>query len=74
MKKTRFAYHYYIACFQEKKRSKNTVSLFKSMLQTKNKSYWKTARVVRKNIFNCTNVVEGVKGDSQIANIFKDKI
>ena len=43
------------------------------MLQTKNKSYWKTALVVRKNIFNCTNVVDGVKGDSQIATIFKDK-
>ena len=23
--------------------------------------------------FNCTNVVDGVKGDSQIANLFKDK-
>ena len=43
------------------------------MLRIKNKNYWKTARVERKNKFNCTNVVDGVKDDSQIANLFKDK-
>ena len=55
------------------------------MLRIKNRNYWKTARVKRKNSFNCTNVVDGVKGDSQIhiyiyiiilyciANLFKDK-
>ena len=29
--------------------------------------------IERKNKFNCTNVVDGVKGDSQISNLFKDK-
>ena len=29
-------------------------------LRIKNKNYWKTARVERKNKFNCTNLVDGV--------------
>ena len=38
-----------------------------------NRNYWKTAIVERKNTHNCTNVVDGVKGDSRTANLFKDK-
>ena len=38
-----------------------------------NGTYWKSARVLRKNNFNCTNVVDDVNGDIQIANLFKDK-
>ena len=58
---------------KKKKHIKTRASLSKSMLRIKNRNYWKTARVERKNRFNCTNVVDGVKGDSQIANLFKDK-
>ena len=43
------------------------------MLRSNNGTYWKSARVLRKNNFNCTNVVDDVNGDIQIANLFKDK-
>ena len=62
-----------VLSLKRKKHSKTRASLSKSMLRIKNRNYWKTARVERKNKFNCTNVVDGVKGDSQIANLFKDK-
>ena len=35
--------------------------------------YWKASRAIRKNNFNCTNVLDGVEGGSKIANLFKDK-
>ena len=35
--------------------------------------YWNACRAIRKNNFNCTNVVDGVEGGSKIANLFKDK-
>ena len=75
MKKTRSTYHYMLRSLKKKKHIKTRASLSKSMLRIKNRNYWKTARVERKNRFNCTNVVDGVKGDSQIliANLFKDK-
>ena len=73
MKKTRSTYHYMLRTLKKKKHSKTRASLSKSMLRIKNNNYWKTARVERKNKFNCTNVVDGVKDDSQIANLFKDK-
>ena len=73
MKKTRSTYHYMVRTLKKKKHSKTRASLSKSMLRIKNKNYWKTARVERKNKFNCTDVVDGVKDDSQIANLFKDK-
>ena len=66
MKKTRSTYHYMLRSLKKKKHSK-------TMLQIKNRNYWKTARVERKNKFNCTNVVDGVKGDSQIANLFTQR-
>ena len=43
------------------------------MLRTDHGKYWKSARVLRKNNYNCTKVVDGDKGDTQIANLFKDK-
>ena len=73
MKRIRSTYHYMLRTLKKKKHSKTRASLSKSMLRIKNKNYWKTARVERKNKFNCTNVVDGVKDDSQIANLFKDK-
>ena len=43
------------------------------MLRSNNGTYWKSARVLRKNNFNRINVVNDVNGDIQIANLFKDK-
>ena len=43
------------------------------MPKTNNKYYWKSSKTVRKNNFNCTNVVDGVEGGSNIANLFRDK-
>ena len=43
------------------------------MLRSNNGTYWKSARVHRKNNFNRTNVVDDVNGDIQIVNLFKDK-
>ena len=60
--------------YRDEKHSKIRASLSKLMLRIKNKIYRKTARAERKDKFSCTNVVDGVKGDSQIANIFKDNM
>ena len=43
------------------------------MLRTNHGNYWKSARVLRKNNYNCTKFSSGDKGDTQIANLFKDK-
>ena len=46
------------------------------MLRSNNGTYWKSVRVLQKNNFNCTNVVDDVNSDNnrdiQIANLFKD--
>ena len=43
------------------------------MLKTNNKCYWKSSNAVRNNNFNCTNVVDGVEGDSNITNLLRNK-
>ena len=43
------------------------------MLRSDKTCSWKASRAIRKNNFNCTNVVDGVEGSSKIANLFKDK-
>ena len=73
MKKTRSTYHYMLRALKKKKHCKIKESVSKSMLKTNNKSYWKSSKAIRKNNFNCTNVVDGVEGGSNIANLFKDK-
>ena len=73
MKKTRSTYHYMLRTLKKKKHCKIKESVSKSMLKTNNKSYWKSSKAIRKNNFNCTNVVDGVEGGSNIANLFKDK-
>ena len=73
MKKTRSTYHYMLRALKKKKHYKTKISLSKSMLRSNNGTYWKSARVLRKNNFNRTNVVDDVNGDIQIANLFKDK-
>ena len=48
---------------KKKKHYKTKISLSKSMLRSNNGTYWKSARVFRKNNFNRTNVVDDVNGD-----------
>ena len=43
------------------------------MLQSDKTCYWKASRAIRKNNFNCTNVVDDVEGGSKISNLFKEK-
>ena len=43
------------------------------MMTSKNRNYWKSARAVRKNRYNNTPVVDGIHGNSEIANVFKSK-
>ena len=73
MKKTRSTYHYMLRALKKKKHYKSKILLSKSMLRSNYGTYWKSARVLRKNNFNRTNVVDDVNGDIQIANLFKDK-
>ena len=40
---------------------------------SKNRNYWKSARAVRKKNYNNTPVVDGIHGNSEIANVFKSK-
>ena len=42
-------------------------------MTSKNRNYWKSARAVRKNHYNNTPVVDGIHGNSEIANVFKSK-
>ena len=62
-----------LRALKKKKHCKIKESVSKSMHKTNNKSYWKSSKAIRKNNFNCTNVVDGVEGGSNIANLFKDK-
>ena len=72
MKKTRSTYHYMLRALKKKTYYETKISLSKSMLQSNGK-YWKSARVLRKNNYSCINVVDGVRDDSQIAKLIKDK-
>ena len=73
IKKTRSTYHYMLRALKKKKHYKTKISLSKSMLRSNNGTYWRSARVLRKNNFNRTNIVDDVNGDIQIANLFKDR-
>ena len=48
---------------RKEKHYKTKISLSKSMLRSNNGTYWKSARVLLKNNFNRTNVVDNVNGD-----------
>ena len=62
-----------LSALKKKKHCKIKESVSKSMLKTNNKCYWKSSNVVRKNNFNCTTIVDGVEGGSNIDNLFRDK-
>ena len=55
------------------RQSKIILSVSRSMMTSKNRNYWKSARAVRKNSYNNTPVVDGIHGNSEIANVFKSK-
>ena len=43
------------------------------MMTSTNRNYCKSACAVRKNRYNNTLVVDGIHGNSEIANVFKSK-
>ena len=43
------------------------------MLRNSPTTYWKSTSAIRKNKYNTTQVVDGVCGDSNIANLFRKK-
>ena len=55
------------------RQSKIKLSVSRSMMTSKNRNYWKSARAVRKNCYNNTPVVDGIHGNSEIAKVFKSK-
>ena len=75
MKKARSRHHYtcMLRALKKKKQYKTKISISKLMLRSDKTCSWKASRAIRKNNFNCTNVVDGVEGGSKIANLFKDK-
>ena len=73
MKKARSRYHYLLRALKKKKHYKTKLSISKSMLRSDKTCYWKASRAIRKSNFNCTNVMDGVEGGSEIVNLFKDK-
>ena len=60
MKKARSWYHYLLRALKKKKHYKTKLSISKSMLRSDRTCYWKASRAIRKNISNCTNVVDGL--------------
>ena len=73
MKKNRKVYHYKLRGLKKLRQSKIKLSVSRSMMTSKNRNYWKSARAVRKNRYNNTPVVDGIHGNSEIANVFKSK-
>ena len=43
------------------------------MLRNSSTTYWKSTRAIRKHNYNTTQMVDGILGDSNIANIFRRK-
>ena len=53
--------------------SKTKQSVSRGMLRSSPTTYWKSTRVIRKNNYNSTQVVDGTSGDANIANLFRGK-
>ena len=73
MKKNRNVYHYKLRGLKKLKQSKIKLSVSRSMMISKNRNYWKSARAVRKYCYNNTPVVDCIHGNSEIANVFQSK-
>ena len=73
MKMCRSKYHYKLRALRKKKHVKTKLSVSKSMLRNHPTTYWKSTSAIRKNKYNTTQMVDGVCGDSNIANLFRRK-
>ena len=49
------------------------LSVSKTMLRNSSATYWKSTRAIRKHNYNTTQMIDGISGDSNIANIFRRK-
>ena len=73
MKTARSRYHYLLRALRKKHIIKqNYLSQNQRKLRSKETCYWKAFRAIRKNNFNCTNVVDGVEGGFKIDNFFQN--
>ena len=73
MKKNRNVYLYILRGLEKLRQSKIKLSVSRSMMTSKNRNYLKSARAVRKHRHKNTPVVDGIHGNSEIANVFKSK-
>ena len=73
MKSTRSRYHYKLKDLKRKKQCKIKQSISRDMLTMNNNGYWKSIRGVRKHTYNSTPIVDGIQGNSDIANHFMEK-
>ena len=73
MKMCRSKYHYKLRALRKKKHVKTKLSVSKSILRNHKTTYWKSTSAIRKNKYNTTQMVDGVCGDSNIANLFRRK-
>ncbi len=62
-----------LRALRKRKQQKVKLSVSKSMLRSSCTNYWKTSRAIRKHNYNTTSVVDGIHGDTQIANHFREK-
>ena len=56
MRKNRNVYHYKLRGLKKLRQSKIKLSVSRSMMTSKNRNYWKSARAVRKILYNNTPV------------------
>ena len=73
MKKNRANYHYKLRALRKNKQNKTKLSVSKTMLRNSSATYWKSTRAIRKHNYNTTQMIDGISGDSNIANIFRRK-
>ena len=73
MKMCRSKYHYKLRALRKKKHAKTKLSVSKSMPRNHPTTYWISTSANRKNKYNTTQMVDGVCGDSNIANLFRRK-
>ena len=73
MKKNSANYHYKLRALRKNKQNKTKLSVSKTMLRNSSATYWKSTRAIRKHNYNTTQMIDGISGDSNIANIFRRK-
>ena len=73
MKKTRSTYHYMLRTLKKENIAQLGHHSQNQCFEIRIRITGRQLASNAKNIYNCTNVVDGAKDDSQIANLFKDK-